>query len=73
MTKRDETYIIYTIIYNMLFIMYSDITKIYYRKIVRHVLTKPVQIEGITETFFFPSKLFFIVVHISAARQRECM
>jgi len=28
------------------FIMYSGITKIYYRKTVRHVFTKPVQIEG---------------------------
>ena len=48
--------------------MYSVITKIYYMKTVRHVFTKPVQIEGKTQTFFFPSKLFFIVVHISAAR-----
>jgi len=41
----------------------------YYRKIVGRVFTKPVQIEGTTQTIFFPSKLFFIVVHISAARR----
>jgi hypothetical protein len=50
--------------------MYSGITKIYDRKTVGHVFTKPVQIEGTTQNFFFPRKLFFIVVHISAA---ECL
>jgi hypothetical protein len=44
--------------------MYSRITKIYGRKTVRHVFTKPVQIEGTNQNFF---KLFLIVVHISAA------
>jgi hypothetical protein len=53
--------------------MYSGTTKIYYRKAVRHLFTKPVQIEGTTPTFFFTSNLFFIVVHISAARRCECM
>ena len=53
--------------------MYSGITKIYYRKTVGHVFTKPVQIEGTTQNFFFPSKVFFIVDHISAARHCECM
>ena len=48
--------------------MYSGITKIYYRKTVGQLFTKPVQTEGKTQTFFFPRKLFFIVVHISAAR-----
>jgi hypothetical protein len=55
------------------FIKYSGITKIYYRKTVGHVFTKPEQIE---ETTQFPppqSKLIFIVVHISAARRCECM
>jgi hypothetical protein len=47
--------------------MYSGITKIYFRKTVGQVFTKPVQIEGTTQ-IFFPSKLFFNVVHISAAR-----
>jgi len=47
--------------------MYSGITKTYYRKTVGHVFTKPVQIEGTTQNVF-PSKLFFIVVHNSAAR-----
>jgi hypothetical protein len=32
--------------------MYSGITKIYYRKTVGHVFTKPVQIEGTTQKFF---------------------
>jgi hypothetical protein len=49
------------------FIMYSGITKIFDRKSIGHVFTKPVQIEGTTQTFF-PRKLFFITVHISAAR-----
>jgi hypothetical protein len=52
--------------------MYSGITKIYYRKTVGHVFTKPVQIEETTQ-FFPPSKLFFIVVPISSARRYECM
>jgi hypothetical protein len=33
------------------FIMYSGITKIYYRKTVAHVFTKPVQIERTTQKF----------------------
>jgi hypothetical protein len=36
------------------FIMYSGITKIYYRKTVGHVFTKPVRIGGTTQNFFFP-------------------
>jgi hypothetical protein len=47
--------------------MYPGITKIYYRKPVRHVFTKPEQTEGTNSKLFSPSKLFFIVVHISAA------
>ena len=31
--------------------MYSGITKVYYRKTVGHVFTKPVQIEGATQKF----------------------
>jgi hypothetical protein len=54
------------------FIIYSGITKIYYRKTVGHVFMKPVQIEQQLKNFF-PSKLFFIVVHISGARRCECM
>ena len=38
-------------IYTGRFIMYSGITKIYYRKTVGHVFTKQVQIEGTTQTF----------------------
>ena len=54
--------------------MYSGITTVYYRKTAGHIFTKPVQIrvEGTTQKNF-PHKLFFIVVHISAARRRECM
>jgi hypothetical protein len=39
------------------FIMYTGITKMYYRKTVGHVFTKPVQIEGTTQ-FFSPLSLF---------------
>jgi hypothetical protein len=58
------------------FIMYPGVTKIYDRKTVGHLFTKPVQIEGTTQ---FPTpnptprKLFFIVVHISAVRRCECV
>ena len=34
------------------FIMYSGITKIYYRKTLGHAFTKPVQIEGTTQKMF---------------------
>ena len=35
------------------FIMFSGITKNYYRKTVGHVITKPVQTEGTNKIFFF--------------------
>ena len=38
--------------------MYSGITKIYYRKTVGHVFTKPVQIEGTTQKIYFPASCF---------------
>jgi len=38
--------------------MYSGITDIYYRKIVGHIFTKPVQIEGTTQKSF-PQKVVF--------------
>ena len=41
------------------FIMYLGITKIYYRKTVGHVFTKPVQIELKTKIFIFPSVTCF--------------
>jgi len=44
-------------IYTGRFIMYSGITKIYYRNTVGHVFTKPLQIEGTTQ-FFFPVSCF---------------
>jgi hypothetical protein len=53
--------------------MYSGILKNYDRLTVRHVFTKPVQIEGKTQKIIFPRKFFFIVVQIYAARQYECM
>jgi hypothetical protein len=49
--------------------MYSGITKIYYRKTVRHMFKKPE--EGTTQNYFFPSKLFFIVVHIDHCSGEE--
>jgi len=52
--------------------MYPGITIICYRKTVGHIFTKHVQIEGTTQNFF-PSKLFFSVVHISATRRCECL
>jgi len=42
----------FTVKYTGCFIMYSGITNIHYRKSVRHVFTKPVQIEGTTQNFF---------------------
>ena len=45
-------------IYTGRFIMYSGITKIYYRKTGGHVFTKPVQIEGTTKKKFFPVSCF---------------
>jgi hypothetical protein len=47
--------------------MYSGITKIYDRKTVGQVFTKPVRIEGITQKRF-SQKVVLIVVHISAAQ-----
>ena len=38
--------------------MYSENTKIYYKKTVGHVFTKPVQIEGTNQTFFPPVSCF---------------
>ena len=34
------------------FVMYSGITKIYYRKTAGHVFTKPIQIEGTTQKIY---------------------
>jgi len=51
--------------------MYSGTTKIYYRKPVGHIFTKPVQIKGTTQNFFHSK--FFILVHISVARRCECV
>ena len=58
--------------YKGCFIMYCGITKLYCRKTVGHIFTKPVHLEGKTQKFI-PSKLFFIVDYISAARRCECM
>jgi len=40
------------------FIMYSGITKIYYRKSVGHAFMKPVQTEGTTQKKKFPVSCF---------------
>ena len=50
----------------------AGIAKIYYMKTAGHVLTKPVQTEEKSQNFFL-SKLFFFVVHISAAIRCECV
>jgi hypothetical protein len=51
--------------------MYSGITKIYYRKTVGHVFTKPVQIEGKTHTtFFFPVSSFLLVGDASVCSEK---
>ena len=38
--------------------MYSGITKLYYRKTVGHVFTKPLQIEETNQKTFFPVSCF---------------
>ena len=48
---RVNTVAMATRYYTGRFIMYSGITKIYYRKTVGHVFKKPVQIEGTTQIF----------------------
>jgi len=53
--------------------MYSGITKIFYRKTVRHLFTETCTNRRNDSIFFVPTKLLFIVVHISAARQCEFM
>jgi hypothetical protein len=40
------------------FIMYSETTKIYYKKTAGHVFTKTVQIEGTTQKLFPPVSSF---------------
>jgi hypothetical protein len=40
-------------------LMHSGNTKIYDRKTVGHVFTKPVQMEGTIQKLFFPSKFIF--------------
>jgi hypothetical protein len=47
--------------------MYCGNAKIYDRKTVGHVFTKPVQIEGSTKKLF-SQKVVFHLVHIAAAR-----
>ena len=59
--------------YTERFTVYSEITNIHYRKTLRHIFTKPVQIGETTQFPHPPVSLFFIVVHISAARRCECM
>jgi hypothetical protein len=49
-------------IYTGRFIMYSGITKLYYRKTVVHVFKKPVQIEGTTTNNFFGVVPYFLKI-----------
>jgi len=49
---------IYTHTHTGRFIMFSGITKNYYRKTAGHVFTKPVQIEGTTQKIFSPVSCF---------------
>jgi hypothetical protein len=48
----------WTPLYTGRFIMYSRIKKIYDRKTVGHVFTKPVQIEGTTQKYFSQKVVF---------------
>jgi len=48
--------------------MYCGNTKIYYSKTVGHVFTKHVERESTKQKLLPMSNLFFIVIHISAAR-----
>jgi hypothetical protein len=43
--------------------MYSGITKIYDRKTIGHVFTKPVQIEGTTKKYFSQEVVFYHSSH----------
>jgi len=61
------------VLYRAFHYVLRDYKKFYYRKTVGHVFTKPIQVEGTTKKLSFPSRLFFIVVHISAAMRCKCM
>ena len=50
--------------------MYSGITKNYYTKTVGHVFTKPVDIEGTTQKFFFPVNCFHRSSHFCRQAMR---
>ena len=54
------------------FIMYSGITKIYYKKTARQVFTEKYRQREKLNPPPLPSKLFFIAVHISGAWRCEC-
>jgi hypothetical protein len=51
---------ILTLQYRGHFIMYSGITKNYYRKTIGQIFTKPVQTEETTEKIFFQYIVFFL-------------
>jgi len=55
------------------FIMYSAFTKIYYKKNRRTHIYETCTDRRNNSKLFSPNKLFFILVHISAARRCECM
>ena len=76
LTASSETQIFLcniAIYYTGRFIMYSGVKKNYYKKTAGHVFTKPPQIEEKLLNSFPPWKLYFIAVHICAAKRCECM
>ena len=65
----------FNILHTGRFVMYSWITKLYYRKTVGHVLCETCtdRRNNSKSPPPPPSKLFFIIVHVCAARRCECM
>jgi hypothetical protein len=53
------------------FIRYSRITKMYYRKAIGHVFTKPVQIEGTTQKFVSLQVVFHRSSHVCSEAIRS--
>ena len=49
--------LIFIYFYTGRFIMYSEITKLFYRKTVGYVFTKPIQLEGTTKKFIETGRL----------------
>jgi hypothetical protein len=60
----SKTRVLFAPLCTRCFIMCSGITKIYDRKTVRHVFTKPVQIEGSTKKLFSQKVVFHRSSHL---------